>query len=271
MRLLYWKKLGAGHLPILFAVCFATMLGCTYVFSVWRGDVDPVFPYISASGDLRPESCIFSMLLNICSFFSMLLIILRYSLVVELNRSSDLRLRAVNRLAFYVGMLAGLGMFIVANVQETAVFQIHLFGALLCFGSGCVYMLLQSWCTLRMSPLYNDPQIAYIRFVIAIAASLCFVTAFSFGLMASITFHHYYPDLPTPRPWNRKHGVLPGYNLHCVSAVAEWTLALLKMTFLLSFQRDFEKIRVQMLVQPLVSNLDNSPIWHSILDLSPTP
>uniref|UniRef100_A0A183CBA9 DNA damage-regulated autophagy modulator protein 2 n=1 Tax=Globodera pallida TaxID=36090 RepID=A0A183CBA9_GLOPA len=274
MRILQMKRLGAGHLPVFFAICFVTMLGCTYAVSVWRGDIDPVFPYISASGDARPESCIFSMMLSVCSFFSVLLIILRYSLVVELNRSSDLKLKAVNRLAFYVGISSGVGMFIVANFQETAVVQVHLFGAFLCFGSGCVYMLLQSWVTYRMSPLFNGPQIAHIRLAIALAGTISFATAFSFGLMAANTFHYYYPDRPTPRPWTRKHGLLPGYDLHCISAIAEWTLALLKMAFLLSYSREFEKIRVELGVQPLVSHLDQSPIWHyfprELLELTPS-
>lgn len=28
--------------------------------------------------------------------------------------------------------------------------------------------------------------------------------AITFGVAASLVFHSYYPDLPTPRPWNRK-------------------------------------------------------------------
>lgn len=51
--------------------------GVTYCFSVSRGDVDPVFPYISASGNTRPESCLFSLLLNFCAFLSFLLVYLR--------------------------------------------------------------------------------------------------------------------------------------------------------------------------------------------------
>lgn len=45
----------------------------------------------------------------------------------------------------YIGMVGAFGMFIVANFQETAVVRIHIFAAILCFGSGCAYMLLQSW------------------------------------------------------------------------------------------------------------------------------
>jgi hypothetical protein len=252
-------RLGAGHLPIVFAIVFTAMLGMTYVFAVWRGDVDPVFPYISASGNTRPESCVFSTFLNISSFLSMLIICLRYSLVVELNRSSDLVLKSVNRLALYAGLFGAFGMFIVANFQETAVIQIHLSGAFVCFGSGTFYMFLQTWISYRMHPLFVGRRIAYIRGIIAVASVVCFLIAVTFGVWAANTFHKYYPDLPTPRPWSKKTPH-PGYELHCVSALAEWTLAVLNMCFILSYSRDFEKIRVELGVQPLVAHLDQSPL-----------
>lgn len=264
-------RLGAGHLPVVFAIVFTLMLGCTYTFSVWRGDVDPVFPYISASGDSRPESCVFSMMLNLCSFISILVVYLRYSLVVELNRSSDLLLKTANRVFLYAGIGGGTGMFLVANFQETVLIQVHLFGAFLCFGSGCIYMLGQSWISYRMHPLFAGKRIAHIRAVLAVISTICFFIAFGFGMLAASTFHRYYPDLPTPRPWTHKLVPMPGYNLHCISAVAEWSLAILHMGFLLSFSREFEKIRVQLGVQPLVSHLDQSPLWNSIADLTASP
>uniref|UniRef100_A0A915DPA4 CWH43-like N-terminal domain-containing protein n=1 Tax=Ditylenchus dipsaci TaxID=166011 RepID=A0A915DPA4_9BILA len=185
------------------------MLGFTYSFSVWRGDVDPVFPYISAAGDNRPEACMFSMFLNICSFLSMLIVYLRYSLVAELNRSSDLLLKSFNRLNLYAGLLGASGMFLVANFQETAVIQVHLFGAFLCFGSGCVYMLGQAWISYRMYPLFSGIRIAKIRGVMAIASVCLFFMAFGFGWAAANTFHSVFPDLPTPRPWTHKLVPMP--------------------------------------------------------------
>ena len=56
-----------------------------------------------------------------------------------------------------------------------------------------------------------------------------------------------------------------------MSALTEWTLAVIHMAYLLSFSREFEKIRVQLGVQPLVSHLDMSPLWHSIESLAPSP
>uniref|UniRef100_A0A914LZS8 CWH43-like N-terminal domain-containing protein n=1 Tax=Meloidogyne incognita TaxID=6306 RepID=A0A914LZS8_MELIC len=270
--LLQMGRIGAGHLPVLFSINFVAMLVITYSFSVWRGDVDPVFPYISASGDSRPESCIFSMFLNVCAFFIELIVILRYHLVAELlSQNSDQEeyplISLTNRLSLFAGLLGGVGMFIVANFQETAVIQIHLTGALLSFGSGCIYMLIQSFVCFKMFPKFVGKRIVYIRLSIAIASTFCFFAAFFLGLAASLTFHHYFPDLPTPRPWNRKFSPMPGYGLHCLSAVAEWTLAILHMSFLLSYSREFEKIRVEFKVKTIVQHLDHSPLSNSNTDL----
>ncbi|VDM50273.1 unnamed protein product [Toxocara canis] len=230
--------------------------GSTYVFAVWRGDIDPVFPYISAEGDRRPESCFFSMMLN-----------LSYSLVSELNRSADLCLKRVNELSLVAGLLGAVGMFFVANFQETAVLTVHLVSAFVCFGFGCVYMLMQAYISVHMYPLYANRRIGYIRSFIASVAVVSFFIAVVFGVLASNEFHKYYPHLPTPRPWSRKK-YEPGYGLHCISAMAEWLLAICNVGFLLSYSRDFEKIQVELGVQPLVAHLDQSPLWRSIADLS---
>ncbi|KAI6233919.1 DNA damage-regulated autophagy modulator protein 1 [Aphelenchoides fujianensis] len=263
-------RLGAGHLPVIFTIIFTLMLGCTYCFSVWRGDVDPVFPYISASGDNRPESCLFSMFLNICAMLSIVIINLRYNLIAELVRDSNDLLKRLNNYGLYLGTFAATGMFIVANFQETAVIQIHLFGAFVCFGGGCLYMLIQSWISHLMCPLFAGRRVAYIRSVIAAISVLAFFTALIFGILAANRFHKFHPDQPTPRPWNHlKHK--EGYELHCISALAEWTLALLHTGFLLSYSRDFETIRCTMSVQPLARHLDDSPDWGSQSDLQGQP
>lgn len=269
--LLQMGRIGAGHLPVLFSINIVAMLVITYAFSVWRGDVDPVFPYISTSGDSRPESCIFSMFLNICAFFIALIVILRYHLVAELlsqdSGQEDHHISLTNRLSLFAGLLGALGMFIVANWQETAVVRVHLTGALLSFGSGCIYMLIQSFICFKMFPKFVGKRIVYIRLTIAIASTFCFFLALFLGLAASWTFHNHFPDLPTPRPWSRKFWPMPGYGLHCLSAVAEWTLAILHMSFLLSYSREFEKIRVEFKVKTIVQHLDHSPISNSNLDL----
>lgn len=70
-----------------------------------------------------------------------------------------------------------------ANFQETAVIQIHLTGAFLSFGSGCVYMLIQSWIAFRMHPFLAGKQIAKIRLGIALASVVCFFTGYYFWIL----------------------------------------------------------------------------------------
>ncbi|CAD5221984.1 unnamed protein product [Bursaphelenchus xylophilus] len=267
MRLLQVGRLGAGHLPVLFAIVFTAMLGATYCFAVYHGDVDPVFPYISANGDNRPESCVFSMLLNLCALLSIVIVHLRYSLIAELNRSSNLFLKRLNGLALYLGTFGGIGMFIVANFQETAVVKVHLFGAFTCFGFGGLYMVLQAIISHLMCPLFAGRRAANIRSVLAGFSVVSFFVAVYYGVAAANEFHKFHPNDPTPRPWSHKQ-MHEGYELHCVSALAEWILALLNMAFILSFSRDFEKIRVDLRVNPLVGHLDQSPIWRSESDLT---
>ncbi|CAJ0962903.1 unnamed protein product, partial [Mesorhabditis belari] len=259
-------RLGAGHLPVFFAIIFTINLGSTYVFAVYHGDVDPVFPYISAAGNDRPESCFFSLLMNISASLSILIIYLRYSLIKELIRGSDKVIEHANKWSLLFGVAGGMGMMVVANFQESAVIKIHLGAAVTCFGSGGVYMMIQTFITMRMHPLYNNRRIGYIRLGLAAWSVITFTMALTFGTLAASEFHKVYPDLPTPRPWNRKVW-MPGYNLHIVSAVSEWLMAVAHVSYILSFSREFEKIRANLKVESLVVHLDNSPLWRSTEDL----
>ncbi|KAE9413994.1 hypothetical protein Angca_006156 [Angiostrongylus cantonensis] len=258
--------LGAAHLPILFGILFSINLGCTYVFAILHSDVEAIFPYVSAAGDHRPESCVFSLLLNISTFLLMVVIYLRYSLIAVLIRDSDKPMDKVNIISFCIGMVGGAAMVIVANFQETAVIAIHLLAAFVCFGSGCVYTILQSWITIRMHPLYTNRRIGVIRAIISTIATVSFVLAVGLGVYAAHEFHRYYPDLPTPRPWNRKVWQ-PGYNFHVASAAAEWIMAVAHVSFILTYARDFEKVRVSLYIESLVSHLDHSPLVRSLNDM----
>ncbi|KAJ1359312.1 hypothetical protein KIN20_018005 [Parelaphostrongylus tenuis] len=258
--------LGAAHLPIVLGILFTINLVTTYIMAVLRSDVEAIFPYVSATADHRPESCFFSLLLNICAILLMVVMYLRYSLIAVLIRDSDKIMDMGNLTSFCVGMVGGFAMLIVANFQETAIIGVHLLAACICFGSGCVYTILQSWITLRMHPLYTNRRIGVIRAIIAAIATASFIIAISCGTYAAHEFHRYYPNLPTPRPWNRKVWQ-PGYNFHVMSALAEWIMAVAHVSFILTYARDFEKIRVSLYIESLVSHLDHSPLVRSLNDM----
>uniref|UniRef100_A0A0N4Z5Z7 DNA damage-regulated autophagy modulator protein 1 n=1 Tax=Parastrongyloides trichosuri TaxID=131310 RepID=A0A0N4Z5Z7_PARTI len=268
VKLLRFGRLGAGHIPIIFGIVFSITLGFTYCLSVYYDNVDPWLPYISSSGDERPESCIFSFLLNICAFMCMLIIYLRYKLITQLNREQDDFLKKINELTFSIGMIASLSMMIVANFQQTAEWTIHITAAVICFSSSVVYMCMDAFVTRYMYPTFNGNSIANVRIVLSIIAVISLVCAIGFGFAASAKYHSVYPDKPTPRPWDQRKEFQPGYNIHCVSAFFEWFLAFLIMLHIVSFTRDFEIIHVRLIVEALVSHLDHEPIWTSSDDLA---
>ncbi|GMT36773.1 hypothetical protein PFISCL1PPCAC_28070, partial [Pristionchus fissidentatus] len=253
-----YGSLYAGHLPIIFAIIFTINLGTTYCFAVANHHVDSIFPYVSAAGNNQPESCIFSFLLNLCAVFSIMIVCMRCALVSSIIRDTEHTIERLNIVSSYIGIISGLAMMLIASVQETAIITVHLTAACICFSFGCVYMIIQAWVTVKMHPEYNNRRIGYIRMGIAIASTICLFCAIGFGTAAAKVFHNVYPDLPTPRPWSRKI-YQPGYELHVVSAISEWLLAILNIAYILSFQREFEKLKVKFVSESLVSHLDTSP------------
>jgi len=232
---------------------------------VSRDDVDPFFPYISSDGAKTPESCFFGLFMNLSAIISLIIVFLRHRLVAELNRGADKILKNLNFMSVLVSVVAFVGMLGVANFQETAILVVHMTSAFMCFGCACAYFVMQAAVTFRMYPLYNGRRICYIRAFIAFASVASFATSVLFGTLASVEFHRQCPGKATPRPWSRKT-YEPGYDLHVISAIAEWVLVACNAAFLLSYSRDFEKIRVDVGVQPLVTHLDESPILQSLQD-----
>ncbi|XP_052697001.1 DNA damage-regulated autophagy modulator protein 2-like [Crassostrea angulata] len=63
------------HLFPLFIVIYVPVSFCiTYIIAVANKHVEPGFPYISDTGTLPPESCVFGQLLNIGAVVGKLLI-----------------------------------------------------------------------------------------------------------------------------------------------------------------------------------------------------
>ena len=257
--------MGAGHFPVLLMITMTLTLGLTYTLAVWREDVDPIFPYISATGTNRPESCVFGLLLTVAAFLTLVIIYLRYRLVKELNRGADALTGWLNLAGAALGLISTIGLCIVANFQETAVLSVHLVGAFLCFGFGTLYSILHAIVTHRMHPLYNGRRIAHIRTFLAATCLLAFFIGLSCGVIGNKKYRAATGAAP-PAIWSRRGE--PGWSWHVASAVAEWILAGAFGLFLLSFSRDFEKLRLGVSVEPLVQHLDETPVS---LPRSPSP
>ena len=61
----FWFTRGMAFLPIFTVAWTYLTFTISYMIAVFRGDVDPGFPYISDTGARRPESSVFGMMLNV--------------------------------------------------------------------------------------------------------------------------------------------------------------------------------------------------------------
>ncbi|KAK3088054.1 hypothetical protein FSP39_014035 [Pinctada imbricata] len=118
----------------------------TYVLAVYHDHVSAFFPYI------------------------------RYKFVRVISEEEG-NLKCNNNTALLFGALSSIGLAIVANVQETAIYGLHMTGAALTLGGGILYMLIQSRLSYKISPMYNTKFICHVRVFIAVQciiyAGLC--------------------------------------------------------------------------------------------------
>ncbi|EFO98134.1 hypothetical protein CRE_15348 [Caenorhabditis remanei] len=237
--------LGFGPLPVFIALIFFFEMFIVYTIAIVKHDVDPFMPYISSAADKRPQSCVFAIGGNISAFLISIMVFVRYRQMRSIFYQRDMGYPLCwNTIAKWFGYLSAIGLFVVANVQETAIIPVHMTAALVMFGGFTIYMIFQCYFTYITSPEITVYTVFIYRLTCTIMAGLCFVTSFVCGITASTIFHNRYPDLPTPRPWNG-HIYQPGVEFHIISAVAEWCCAVFQLAFMVSFEPEFEKISLQ--------------------------
>lgn len=223
-------------LPLCVFVLLPGTFIVTYLIAVKLGHVEADFPYISDTGTHSPESCIFGQLLNITSFLIAITVYVRFKQIhiyYGYHLSGE-TIPLLNRVSLCLGLVASLGLSIVANFQETNIIVVHLIGALLCFGPGTVYIWLQVGLSYLVSPIINKIYMAHGRLFLAIVCTTAFLTSCIAGPISMSQFHgedktKWYPD----------DG---GFELHVVSTVAEWVLAIAFDVFILTYAGEFRRI-----------------------------
>lgn len=225
-------------LPVAVFILLPATFIISYVISVVLGHVEPDFPYISDTGTYSPESCIFGQLLNFSAFLVAATIYTRYKQVhtYYLHHMSGDLIPQLNRAALVLGLVAALGLSIVANFQETNLLTVHLIGALLCFGPGTLYIWLQTALSFLVAPIINKRPMAFVRLAISFTCTIAFLTSCVAGPMSMSQFHG-----KDKTKWYPKDG---GFELHVLSTVAEWILAISFNAFILTYVREFKRITV---------------------------
>ncbi|XP_061182990.1 DNA damage-regulated autophagy modulator protein 2-like [Saccostrea echinata] len=229
-------------LPIAFVVLLPVTFLITYAIAVSDDDVAPFFPFISDTGTLPPESCIFGQLLNIAAVLILVVIYLRYKQIaayISITRSATPSSRA-NIGFFILGLLSGFGLSIVGNFQVENSKGIHIFGAVLAFIVGGAYFFTQTY----ISWIFRDiPGSSSTKRVTRLV--ICILYA-SFVIIGIVTFVLSKSKLGkekiSTRLWTSDY---KGYPEHVVSSVVEWLGSFLICVFVATFIPEFKHLRLE--------------------------
>lgn len=250
-------------LPIIVFTLIPCSFIITYCIAVLLGHVEVGFPYISDTGTYLPESCIFSLAMNLVAFLLACLMYVRYKQVEQHYRdhlSSEFTVvLRINRISLILGWMGCLGVCVLANFQETAVIVVHMSGALLAFGCAAMYSWLQTIISHYVYPLLNSMFVARLRVFLSLVLSAAFLTTLIAGIIAHQNFHG-----EDPMKWNPEDG---GFTAHVISTGAEWILVISFDFFLLTFVKEMQTIsisspQIHFVIEDLT--LQNTDFYNSV-------
>ncbi|KAF1749086.1 hypothetical protein GCK72_025553 [Caenorhabditis remanei] len=239
---------GFGPLNAFIAVVFFYDLFIFYKNVIVKYFGDPFMPYFSSTASEHFQSCVFAICGNISAFLICVMVFVKYRQMRSIFYQQDMGyLLYWNNIAKWFGYLSAMGLFVISNVEGTAIIPVHMPAAFVMIGGFLIYMIFQCYFTYITSPVISLYTVFTYRAVCTAMAALCFVISFVCGITAFTIFHNKYPDLPTPRSWDTWDGpiYLHGSEFYIISAVAEWLCATFQLIFMISFEPEFETISLQ--------------------------
>ncbi|XP_071349660.1 DNA damage-regulated autophagy modulator protein 2b [Trachinotus anak] len=251
---MWWFQQGLCFLPAALVIWTAASFVFAYITAVVLRHVDPLVPYISDTGTMAPERCVFGIMLDVSAFLGMATVYVRYKQVQALTGSDRLRLHRLNCCGLLLGWISSFGMCVVANFQKTTLFSMHLVGAVLTFGVGALYILVQTLLSFNMQPHVHSKTIYLVRLGLGVWTMCSIISMF----VSSVIM---YSSLPGVDVSHKLHWIPgeTGYTAHIVSTVSEWSLAFSFISFFLTYIRDFQKIHLRAEVALQSSHLYDWP------------
>ncbi|CAH8574683.1 unnamed protein product [Dicrocoelium dendriticum] len=203
------------YLPIVFCLLMLAAFITSYSLSAELGHASALFPYISDTGSMVPESCVFGQLLNLCAFIGTLCVYCWYSHQMErFEALGSPRSHIIHaRVHLVSGLLSALGLSIVANFQESSLLVVHMVGALVTFTFGVVYCILMSHAS--RAHLNSLRWLWVLRTVLAVVSALAFILTFVFAGIAE-------RNQKLPHKWDPNEEL---YTYHALGTTCEWLLA----------------------------------------------
>jgi len=202
---MWWFQQGLSFLPSALVIWTAAAFIFSYITAITLHHVDPALPYISDTGTVAPEKCLFGAMLNIAAVLCIATIYVRYKQVHALNPEES-RIIKLNKAGLVLGLLSCFGLSVVANFQ----------------------------------PKIHGKQVFWIRLLVVI---WCGVSAFSMLTCSSLLYSgNFGTDIVQKLHWNPEDR---GYVLHMVTTAAEWSMSFSFFGFFLTYIRDFQKISLR--------------------------
>ncbi|NXW07073.1 DRAM2 protein, partial [Fregetta grallaria] len=245
---MWWFQQGLSFLPVALVVWSAASFVFSYITAIVLHHVDPLVPYISDTGTIPPERCLFGIMLNISAFLGMATMYVRYKQVYALNPEKS-KIIKLNKFGLTLGLMSCFGLCIIANFQKCILYYIHVVGACLTFGVGAIYMLVQTVLSYLMQPEVHSKDIFWIRLTTLL---WCCSSIVSSILLLCRAFH-------TDCVFSPSLTITQGYTAHLISTVSEWSLAFSFLSFFLTYIRDFQKISLHAVVSLHGQTLYNTP------------
>ncbi|XP_024268337.1 DNA damage-regulated autophagy modulator protein 2 [Oncorhynchus tshawytscha] len=251
---MWWFQQGLCILPVALVLWTAATFIFAYITAVLLKHVDPLVPYISDTGTVAPERCVFGIMLDISAYLGIATMYVRYKQVQALTVEEESKLHKLNLLGLVLGWTSSFGMCIVANFQKTTLFSMHLVGAILTFGVGALYILVQTLVSLCMQPHVHGKSIFWVRLSIGVWTFASIISMF----VSSVIM---YSSLPGVDVAHKLHWIPgeTGYIPHIISTISEWSLALSFVSFFLTYIRDFQKVTLRAEVDLQSNHLYDSP------------
>lgn len=165
---MWWFQQGLCFLPAALVVWTVASFIFAYITAVVLRHVDPLVPYISDTGTMAPERCVFGIMLDVSAFLGMATVYVRYKQVEALTGEEEVRLNRLNCAGLLLGLISSFGMCVVANFQKTTIFSMHLVGAVLTFGIGALYIIVQTLLSLYMQPHVHSKTTYLVRLCIGV-------------------------------------------------------------------------------------------------------
>ncbi|XP_019369343.1 PREDICTED: DNA damage-regulated autophagy modulator protein 2 isoform X2 [Gavialis gangeticus] len=138
---MWWFQQGLCFLPSALVIWSAASFIFPYITAIFLRHVDPLVPYISDTGIMPPERCLFGIMLNISTFLCIATMYVRYKQVCALNPEKP-KIAKLNKTGFILGMISCFGICLISNFQKSALYAVHMLGACLTFGIGTFYLLI---------------------------------------------------------------------------------------------------------------------------------